>query len=205
MGEYRIDLRDRFINTFGFIAANTVDDYFYKTGPVIASEEGNPFKIENILTPDEAVGFTKMGTPLFDRFRFIYNSADGKFEWLPDLPPMVDITRSKIVKVTDINEGDGVGEVVESWGNDAFDLTFRGLLVDMDNHRRPDDQMRQVMDFFERNDYLECESKLFNTLKIRSIYFNSKITWSFPEGYIDTVGYTINARSYDPAQLIVAL
>ena len=205
MATYKIDLASRIRSTFGFAAERAVIPGFH-VPPVIAQEDSNPFRVpaDKLLLPDEAVKYTVMGTPLFDFFRFVYNSADGQQIWEPEIPPMVDLQRGKKIKVTEINQGEGLGEVVESWGNDAWDITFRGILVDMQNHRRPDDQLRALQDFFEINEQLICESILFNALKIRSIYFNSKLSIQFTEGFLDTIGYTINARSYVPAELKLA-
>jgi hypothetical protein len=152
---------------------------------------------------DEVADLSKLGTPFFDRFIFRNGTRFYKFE----IPPMVDVKRGKKLSITEIDNAIvngkevGGGEVIESMGNKAWDITFRGLLIDMDNHRRPLDQMRDLNNMFEINDVLDCkDSKVFNALRIDRLYVRDI---SFPplEGFQDTQPFIIEARQYVPATL----
>lgn len=150
---------------------------------------------------DDVVELSKMGTPFFDKFVFRNGTQSYAFE----IPPLVDLSREKNISVTKISNAivDGLelggGEVIESMGNRAWDVTFRGLLIDMDNHKRPLNQMKALNEIVKVNDVLECrDSKVFNALGIDRIYIKRL---SFPplEGFQDTQPFVIEARSYVPA------
>lgn len=197
MPEFRIDLRDRFIAAFGFVADNALDTIL-----------NNKYVLPQPFQEDTPVGFSKMGTPFFDQFNFEHKPTEGtQFNYKFEIPPMVDLSIAKRLNITTINDAEidgeviGGGEVIESWGNEAYDITFRGLLVDMDNHIRPYDQIDQLVQFFQVNGIYEArESRLFNLAKITRIYVKS-LSLPALEGFVDTQPFVIQARSYVAATL----
>lgn len=197
MPQFKIDLRERFTASFGFAANNIASQVIRQN-----------YSIPQPYINDEVVAQSKMGTPLFERFEFDYKASDGSTQkYIFEIPPMVDLSISKRINVTTINDAEvdgeiiGGGEVIESWGNESWDITFRGLLVDMDNHRMPKQQIDEVVRLFKVNNVLEVRSsKLFNSVGISQIYIKS-LQFNSLEGFVDTQPFTIQAKSYVPAAL----
>lgn len=200
-------LANRFGAAFGNAAFNALLGGF-RVDPKLPAAPSPGTSNLSLPTPyleDDVVEQSKMGTPFFDKFIFRNGTKSYQFE----IPPMVDLSMGKRVTTTKINNAIvdgreiGGGEVIESMGNEAWDITFRGLLIDMDNHRRPLDQMRDLKDIVRINDVLDCrDSKVFNALGIDRIYIKSN-GLKFPplEGYQDTQPFIIEARSYVPVEL----
>jgi hypothetical protein len=216
MPQYTIDLRTRFGNAFGESAARIAESVLGFGYQVPTKLEGTlpqndsafaiPIKVED----EEAEYYSALGTPIFDRIVFSIPDANGQSrDYQLALPPLIDLRSSKRIAVTPINDNDFAvdnitgGEVVESWGNAPWDISMRGILVDMVNHKRPLDQVRQLVEVFKANSIIQVStSRLFNTVGIRNLYITN-IDLPGIEGFLDTQPYVITAKSYVPAELIL--
>lgn len=194
-------LANRFGVAFGNAARKLLLDYKVEPRQQAYPTQDN-YSLPAPYIEEEEMDKSKIGTPFFDRFIF-RDTDEYKFE----IPPMVDLSKDKKISVTEINNAIvdgkeiGGGEVIESMGSKAWDITFRGLLIDMDNHKRPLDQMRDLHNIFKVNAVLDCkDSKLFNALGIDKLYVKRL---SFPplEGFQDTQPFIIESRQYVPATL----
>lgn len=205
MPTYTIDLRTRFGTAFGEafgrLAENVLGFGYQVPVAVERVPKESPFVVTQATDEDVPEYYSALGTPIFDRVVFQYNGNSYEFA----LPPLIDLRSQKRLSVTPINDNDfdtdnlTGGEVVESWGNGAFDITFRGILVDMLNHQRPYNQLTELLEVFKANTIIQAVSRKFLACGIRNIYITSI---DLPEGdFSDTFPYIINARSYVPAEL----
>jgi hypothetical protein len=208
MPNYTIDLRTRFGAAFGESLgrlAENVLGFGYKV-PVPnqqPAQKQSAFVVTQTIDEDEPEYYSALGTPIYDRVIFQVNGTNYEFA----LPPLIDLRSDKRVSITTINDNDfdtdnlTGGEVVESWGNSPFDITFRGILVDMINHQRPYDQLTELLNVFKENAIIQAVSRKFLAAGIRNIFITSI---DLPEGdFVDTLPFIINARSYVPAELIL--
>lgn len=208
MGQYTVDLATRFGSAFGAaaerVAINLLGLGYNAQTIEVPSAPANAFVVNQVYEKEEPVYYSAFGTPIYDRFVFSVNGNSYEFA----LPPLVDLEIEKRLAETTINDNDFVvdnvsgGEVIESWGNGPWDVTLRGILVDMNNHKRPLDQVAELVTLFKENTFIEASSKLFNAVGIKSIYIK-KLSLPAMEGFLDTQAYTITARSYAPAELIL--
>jgi hypothetical protein len=165
----------------------------------------NNYTVPTAYLTEEIADMSKIGTPFFDRVMFRNGTTEYKFE----IMPMIDMSRGKRLSITKINSAIvdgrevGGGEVIESMGNEHWDITFRGLLIDMDNHQRPLTQMRDLSEICKVNDVLDCkDTRLFNVLGINKLYVKQP-GLKFPplEGIQDTQPFILETRSYAPVEL----
>ena len=208
--KYVIDLRTRFGSAFGESLARIAESalgFGYQVAPNIPGP-GSPLTADFIVPAppeeEEVEYMSPIGTPIYDRFNFSVNGLNYQFV----LPPLVDLRMEKRVSVTPVNDNDfdpeniSGGEVVESWGSGAWDITMRGILVDMVNHNRPLNQLKGLVEVFKENATFEVSSRLFNAVGISNMYVKT-IELPGMEGFKDTQPYVITARSYVPAELIL--
>lgn len=206
MPTYTIDLRTRFGAAFGESLgrlAENVLGFGYQVPVAVPVEKNLPFVVNQTVDEDVPEYYSALGTPIYDRVIFQANGNNYEFA----LPPLIDLRSSKRISITPINDNDfdtdnlTGGEVVESWGNAAFEITLRGILVDMINHQRPYDQLTALLNVFKENAIIQAVSRKFLAAGIRNMYITSI---DLPEGeFVDTLPFVINARSYVPAELIL--
>ncbi|MTK53294.1 DUF6046 domain-containing protein [Paludibacter sp.] len=122
-------------------------------------------------------------------------SLDGEFANVIATAPMISFKRSKRLVTTPIDNTDI--EVVERYSTEPYEMTWRGLLIDMENHSFPLDKMETLNQIFEVNDVWNVASKILNKLKVSAIYIKD-ISIEFVEGYEDTVSYTMTTRAMRP-------
>lgn len=208
MPTYTIDLRTRFGSAFGEslgrLAENVLGFGYQVPVPQLEpAQKQSPFVLP--APPDEDVPeyFSALGTPIYDRVIFQVNGTNYEFA----LPPLIDLRAEKRLGISTINDNDfdtdniTGGEVIESWGNGPFNITMRGILVDMINHNRPYEQLTELLNVFKANAVIQAVSRKFLAAGIRNIFITSI---DLPEGdFVDTLPFVINARSYVPAELIL--
>jgi hypothetical protein len=196
MAKYTIDIAERKVAAFGSNFFNNITDRLLGLGYVIPE------------------GYEEKDEP--EIIQLDYTDANGN-PISYELPHIVacDPQLSKSVKITTVNDITGRverkdnsktnfiggGEVIESWGNKGWDLTLRGLIVDMKNHNRPFDLITDFVNAIRENTIYEVRSSnLFNALGIGRIYITN-VSLPTLEGFKDTQPYVITARSYVPAVL----
>lgn len=115
-------------------------------------------------------------------------------------PPMVAWRKVKNLIITPIDGTDG--EVVERYGDNAWDIRMQGLLVDMENHEFPLGRLEQLRKMFETSDHFKIASDIFNALGIANVYFYD-IDIAGIAGFKDTVTYNLGARSIKPIEFFL--
>lgn len=129
--------------------------------------------------------------------------ADGTYSYtFGHYPTYVKFGFVKNLVITEINDGDGEGEVIEDMGDKPSAITITGILVDEENHHMPYDQVKALKELFDRRALLEVSSDLFNELGIFTIVLTSLNIDPVAE-YPDTVKYEFSAKSVKAIELNV--
>lgn len=113
-------------------------------------------------------------------------------------PPMVSFSRSKNVVRTAIDRSNA--EVIENFGNKSYEIKLQGILIDVEEHQYPSELLKEVHNLFEAPGTYKVISDLFADLNINEIFFNDGFEISFVEGFVDTVKFSVNALSVEPAE-----
>ena len=159
------------------------------------------------ISPDSVRVYTN-AQPVFENFVLSGNGYDlnfsgavltksGKLGNIFAPPPMISWRKSKNFVITQIDGADA--EVVERYGDNSWEISMQGLLVDTENHQFPLDKMQQLRKAFEVADSFEVSGQLFDSLGISSIYF-TEVNFAGMQGYQDTVSYTLQSRSIKPVE-----
>ncbi|MNE84905.1 hypothetical protein D3C80_1818490 [compost metagenome] len=93
-------------------------------------------------------------------------------------------------------------DVVERYGTKSWEISIKGILIDMVNHNYPSQKVRQLREFFEYNRPFGVEGQIWDDLNIRSIYFSDTEIGGIP-GYADTIQFDLTARSIKPAEFFL--
>ncbi len=112
-------------------------------------------------------------------------------------PPMISWRKNKrlIIEPLDSDEG----EVVERYGDSAWDIRLQGLIVDMEEHLFPLEKLETLRKMFEVPDSFKISGDIFNSLGITDLFFQD-IEIAGIAGFQDTVTFNLNARSIKPTQ-----
>ena len=188
-----VDLEGRYMAAFGFVTASIKSR---------TDSSGNA-EVQNNLASNVTVYVLDKTTDIDDvmiyngkeTYSFADCSLDGEFANVLATAPMLSLKRAKKLIITSPDNTDT--EVVERFNTEPYEITWRGLLIDMDNHNFPLDKMGTLNDIFEKNDVWNVASKILNKLKVSAIYVKD-IALEFVEGYEDTVSYTMTTRAIRP-------
>jgi hypothetical protein len=217
MPDFKFDLKTRFGAAFGQGIGRIAESalgFNYRVTPNPGNtsiDKPSAFSLPTAVEGDDVEYFSQLGTPIFDRIVFTVPGINGagSNDYQLTLPPLIDLKNAKRISVTPINDNDfdpdnlTGEEVIESWGNSSWEITFRGILVDMVSHKRPLDQVKDLVEVFKKNSIIQVStSRLFNAVGIRSIFI-THIDLPAMEGFLDTQPYIIQARSYVAAELIL--
>ncbi len=206
---YQIGFRNRFQSAHGFVAQNvvaqTTDEiglggkWFYRAESMSEPEKPHPgeWSLE-VISPEQGVAMSRLGKPVFDVVT-LSDEAGGLTYTFP-LLPLLDLRRQK--KIVETAPVDGNTEVVEYIGKGAWDITIRGILVDMDNHRYPIDQVDELESIFEPDRPLRVSSILLNRRSIQQLYIKD-IELVSQNQFPDTQGFVMSCRMYTPVELIL--
>lgn len=123
------------------------------------------------------------------------NRGDGYEVYAP--PPMCSFRKSKNLIITEIDGTDA--EVVERYGDKSWQIRVQGILVDMQNHQYPKQQVIRLREFFDVQAALAVEGQFFDDLNIKSIYFTD-VELAGVAGFTDSIQYTLTARSIKPVE-----
>lgn len=180
------DLSNRFLSAFGFTNASQRKQLAGQNVGVYVNDYS--FEVMTIRGPN---GDSMLFADMMDA-----NSSTGVYA----PPPMVSFTRSKNLTRTEI---DGtVGEVIERFGDRSWEVKIKGILVDMVNHQYPSSQVVKLEEFFSYPGTFAVEGKMFDDLKIKSIYFES-VDIAGVQGYEDTIQFSLDARSIQPVEFFL--
>lgn len=132
-----------------------------------------------------------------EEYLFAFRSLAEEYSNIFATPPMLSLKRSKRLTVTPIDNSDI--EVVERYSTEPWEITWRGLLIDMVNHEFPLDKMEQLNKIFEVNDVWNVDSEILQAVGVEAIYIKD-INIDFVEGYEDTISYNLTTRAIKPLE-----
>lgn len=178
-----INLTARYAAAFGIIAASNA------MHQVVVTKEDNKYGVDYFSNDSD---FHKVIFE-YDKTKLEFNSMiNGGETSVFAPPPTLSFSRQKNLVETEINGSDTV--VIERWGTKQWDISVQGILVDMDNHRYPDNEIQDIVQLFEHNGIIKVVGEQFYDKGIDSIYIQS-VDIRGVEGYSDTIQYTISAKS----------
>lgn len=124
------------------------------------------------------------------------NLSDGVQDIL-SFPPFLSFTRRKKLIITPVDNTDI--EVVERYSKEPYDIAWKSLLVDTENHNFPKNKMTKLHEIFEYDCIWNVSSDIMNAIGIEAIYIKD-INLSFIEGYEDTVAVDMSLRAIKPLE-----
>jgi len=127
-----------------------------------------------------------------DQYLFAYRELAEEYSKVFATPPIISLKRSKRLIITPIDNSDI--EVIERFNTEPYQITFKGLLIDMEEHRFPLDKLETINDIFEVNSIWKVSSEILAAVRVDSIVIQD-INIEFVEGYEDTIAYDISARA----------
>ena len=185
----KFDFSGRFQNAFGFIAGNISAKLIEQGFGEEVKESGLNLAVYNL---DSNTSFDEVTLRRYDAsYRFAYSSISDDYKGIFATPPMFSLKRAKKLVITPIDNSDF--EVVERYGTEPWEISWRGLLIDMENHEFPLDKLQELNKIFDVNDIWSVDSDILLAVGVDSIYIKD-ISIDFVEGYEDTVAYTLTMR-----------
>jgi len=194
----RFDFSERVQAAFGFVAATTATRLAQKAfGKAVDSRTLNVgVYTSKESTFDEVT--LRYGT---EKYVFAYCPITSDYSGVFATPPMLSLRRSKKLIITPIDNSDI--EVVERYGTEPYEITMRGLLIDMENHEFPIDKMESINKIFEANREWMVDSEILQKVGVSAIYIKD-IQLDFVEGFEDTISYTMTVRAIRPVEFQLA-
>lgn len=199
-----IDFAGRFQSAFGFttkkmssrLEEEGFDEVIYDSPAGSFEMEGSFFVWNNESTFDEVT--LRNGS---EKYLFAFRPFSDKYEDLFAIPPMLSLRRSKRLIITTVDNSDT--EVVERYATEPYEITWRGLLIDMENHNFPIGRLEQINKIFEVNGVWSVDSEILQAVGVAAVYFKD-VQIDFVEGYEDTIAYTFTTRAIRPLEYQLA-
>jgi hypothetical protein len=191
----KFDFSGRVQAAFGFVAATTATRLAQKGfGNVVKQSDLNVdvYTMSREVTFDEITLYS--GT---EAYHFAYRSMAEQYSEVFATPPMLSMKRAKKLVITPVDNSDI--EIVERYGTEPWEITWRGLLIDMENHAFPIDKMEALNRIFEANREWMVSSEILQKVGVLAIYIRD-ISIDFVEGYEDTISYTLTTRAISPVE-----
>jgi hypothetical protein len=179
-----IDLAARYASAFGIVKASEL------MSAVVLTKEDNKYEVEffddfNPVTEDVRLRYNG------DELRFFSMlSGDSSSIFAP--PLMMDFRREKDLIETETNGDDNV--IVERWGTKPWEISMRGILIDVENRQYPTEHVRKLHRLFKHNNVVEVVGVLFEEKDIDMIYFKD-VSITPLEGFSDSVQFSFTASS----------
>lgn len=184
------NIGDRFKIAFGFVAAKMSTAL---TDKGFEAEVEQPQNSQILLWNDK----TKFDEVKLYRdkieFDFAFRQVAEEYNTVFATPPMLSFSRQKKLIVTSIDNVDDI-EVVERYNTAPYDIDWKGLLIDMDNHTFPADKLKQLNEIFKFNGIWNVSSEIFDALEITAVYIQ-EVQIDFVEGFEDTIAYSFKMRA----------
>ncbi len=190
------DLASRFKTAFGFVAANVTSRLIEQQfGDVV--KEGDCYGLD-VFSHDEST-FDEVLLYQNDsqKYLFAYRTLSAQYSEVFATPPMLSLRRAKRLVVSVIDNSDV--EVVERYSTEPWEITFRGLLIDMLEHNFPLDKLETMNNIFEVNSIWNVSSEILNKIGVEAIYIKD-IDIDFVEGFEDTIAYSMTTRAIKPLE-----
>lgn len=193
----RFDFTARYIAAFGFLPANFTSPKVNKSPAVYYDDSDLGGNIDVLLNdPNTSLEDVELyhGT---ESYRFAFQSINDECPDILATAPMLSLKRAKKLVITAINNSDFV--VVERYATEPYEITWRGLLIDMYNHRFPMNKLQKMNEIFEHNSVWGVSSQILQAIKVNSIFIKD-INFDFVEGYEDTVSYSMTTQGIRPLE-----
>lgn len=192
-----IDLSARYKGAFGFVSATVSSRLTDKRyGDVVKTTEGYGLDVfvHGESTFDEVTLYDKVGG---NEYHFGYSSLDTENAKMFATPPMLNLQRAKRLVESDVDNSDII--VVERFNTNPWEITWQGLLIDLDNHQFPIDKLKTFNEIFEVNSIWKVASEILNAVGVEALYIRD-IKVNFVEGFEDTIAYTLTTRAIKPLE-----
>lgn len=196
-----IDFAGRFQSAFGFITksiSSRLDKEGY--GEVIRNTHNSGFDMQsNVLVWSDETTFDEitLRNGNQEQYLFAFRPFSEQYSGVFATPPMLSLRRAKRLVITTIDNSDT--EVVERYATEPYEITWRGLLIDMENHEFPLDRLEQLNNIFEENGVWSVDSEILQAVGVAAVYFKD-VQIDFVEGYEDTISYTLVTRAIRPLE-----
>lgn len=179
-----IDLAGRYAAAFGIVKASEM------MSAAVLSKDDDQYQLDffddfNPITEDVKLRYN--GEEL--RF-FSMLSGDSSNVFAP--PLMMDFRREKDLIETETNGEDNV--IIERWGTKPWEISMRGILIDVENRQYPTEQIRKLHRLFKHNNVIEVVGTLFEEKDIDMIYMK-EVSITPLEGFSDSVQFSFTASS----------
>lgn len=182
-------LSERYISAFGhvlgMVVAARMDRQF-------SQESQQPSNYQTFVWSDTAFDSVTLyrGGLSFD---FAFRATSQEYSTTYATPPLLNFIRKKNLIISQIDGVDDV-EIVERYNTEPYDIDWRGLLIDMENHVFPLDKLQTLNEIFQYNGVWNVSGELFDKLGITAVYIQS-VEIDFVEGYEDTIAYIFKMRA----------
>jgi len=185
------DFSGRIQAAFGFVTAAASRVLYDKLFGEVVKESN--LNVDVYLSGKEAT-FDEITLRYNDteKYYFAYRSFSDDYSNIFATPPMLSMKRAKRLVITPIDNSDI--EVIERYGTEPWEITWRGLLIDMENHEFPIDKLEALNKIFEANREWTVDSEILRKVGVETIYI-SDINIDFVEGFEDTIAYTMTTRA----------
>ncbi|WP_165020135.1 DUF6046 domain-containing protein [Dysgonomonas sp. ZJ279] len=127
-----------------------------------------------------------------EEYLFAYRELAEEYSQVFATPPILSLRRAKNLIITPLDNSDI--EVIERYSTEPYQITFKGLLIDMEDHNFPLDKLETLNKIFEVNSIWKVSSEILAAVGVDSIIIQD-INIEFVEGYEDTIAYTFVARA----------
>lgn len=127
-----------------------------------------------------------------EEYLFAYRELAEEYSQVFATPPILSLRRAKNLIITPLDNSDI--EVIERYSTEPYQITFKGLLIDMEEHQFPLDKLETLNKIFEVNSIWKVSSEILAAVGVDSIIIQD-INIEFVEGYEDTIAYTFVARA----------
>lgn len=179
-----IDLASRYAAAFGIVKASEM------MSAVSVTKEDNQYQLDFFDDFDEQDEEVKI---VYDKTVISFGSMLFGESTNIFAPPMImDFDRDKNLIETETNGEDNV--IVERWGTKPWEISMRGLLIDVEKRKYPSEKIRDLHRLFKINDKLEVFGKQFVEKDIFYIYFKN-VSIRALEGFGDTVQFNFIASA----------
>ena len=192
------DFTGRYMAAFGFVASSIAGRLGNELASVILGDnkigKKNAVYLWDKTNFDDVVLYTESNK---ERLNYLFGFSSINDE-NPDLfatAPMLSFKRAKKLIITPVDNSDIA--VVERYATEPYEITWRGLLIDMENHEFPLEKMEQMNKIFEVNSVWNIAGEILNALGIKSVFIQD-ISFDFVEGYEDTISYIMTLHSIRP-------
>jgi hypothetical protein len=183
---YTIDLAARYAAAFGMMAVGKQIDKAF-----IDKSENNDYKFDYYPVQSSDIEYVKMEVPGLEALEFSSILSGDKAKIFAP-PLMMSFSQEKSLIETEVNDDDPI--VIERWGTKPWDISIKGVLIDLENRIYPSDEIRRLNQNWKYNGVIKVIGKQFEEKDIDTIYFKS-IDFSGVEGYQDTIQFSIEASS----------